>query len=105
VCVCVCIHAYRYRCRDTIYTEDIHEYIKKYEYIQGIYSVGGDKEDWVRVCIYIYVYIHVDRDIEMRGCTGWRRYIGCLKLQVSFRTRATNHRALLRKMMDLIEYH
>jgi len=31
-------------------------------------------------------------------CTGWRRLIGCLKLQVIFRKRGTNHRALLRKM-------
>jgi len=30
--------------------------------------------------------------------TGWRRCIGCLELQVSFRKRATNHRALWRKM-------
>jgi len=30
--------------------------------------------------------------------TGWRRCIGCLKLQVFFRKRATNHRALSRKM-------
>jgi len=30
--------------------------------------------------------------------TGRRRPIGCLKLQVIFRKRATNHRALLRKM-------
>jgi len=30
--------------------------------------------------------------------TGWRRPIGCLKLQVTFRNRATNYRALLRKM-------
>ena len=30
--------------------------------------------------------------------TGWRRPIGCLKLQVMFRKRATNLRALLRKM-------
>ena len=30
--------------------------------------------------------------------TGWRRCIGYLKLQVSFRKRATNYRALLRKM-------
>ena len=30
--------------------------------------------------------------------TGWRRLIGCLKLQVIFRKRATNHRALLQKM-------
>ena len=30
--------------------------------------------------------------------TGWRRCIGCLKLQVIFRKRATNYRALLQKM-------
>ena len=30
--------------------------------------------------------------------TGWQRLIGCLDLQVIFRQRATNHRALLRKM-------
>jgi len=30
--------------------------------------------------------------------TGWKRGIGCFKLQVSFRKRATNYRALLRKM-------
>jgi len=29
--------------------------------------------------------------------TGWRRCIGCFKLQVSFCKRATNYRALLRK--------
>ena len=31
--------------------------------------------------------------------TGWRRSIGCLKLQVIFRKRATNYRSLLRKMI------
>ena len=30
--------------------------------------------------------------------TGWRRCTRRLKLQVSFRKRATNHRALLRKI-------
>jgi len=30
--------------------------------------------------------------------TGWRRLVGCLKLQVIFRKRATNYRALVRKM-------
>ena len=34
--------------------------------------------------------------IESR--TGWRRLIGCLKMQVIFHKRATNHRALLQKM-------
>ena len=30
--------------------------------------------------------------------TGWRRPIGCLELQLMFRKRASNYRALLRKM-------
>jgi len=30
--------------------------------------------------------------------TGWRKLIGCLKFQVIFHKRATNDRALLRKM-------
>jgi len=30
--------------------------------------------------------------------TGWRRPIGCLKLQVIFRRRANNYRAVLREM-------
>ena len=32
------------------------------------------------------------------GTKGWRRYIGYLKSQVTFRKRAPNYRALLRKM-------
>ena len=32
--------------------------------------------------------------------TGWRRRIGCLKLQVIFCKRATNYRALVRKMTN-----
>ena len=32
------------------------------------------------------------------GYTGWRRLIGCLKLQVIFCKRSNNYRALLRKM-------
>jgi len=30
--------------------------------------------------------------------TGWRRLVGCLKLQIIFGKRATNYRALLRKI-------
>jgi len=36
--------------------------------------------------------------------TGWRRLIGCLKLQTIFRKRATNYRALLRKMTCKIRH-
>ena len=35
---------------------------------------------------------------HVQWLTGWRRPIGCLKLQVIFRERATNYRARLRKM-------
>jgi len=33
-----------------------------------------------------------------KHCTGWRRSRECLKLQVTFRKRDTNYRALLQKM-------
>ena len=47
-------------------------------------------------------YKHAQRSpIVPHQDTGWRRLIGCLKLQVNFRKRATNYRALLRKMMML----
>jgi len=56
-------------------------------------STGWDLCAWIWVCI------------SLRFCatarvwaTGWRIIIGCLKLQVIFRKRATNYRALLRKM-------
>ena len=45
-----------------------------------------------------YVCVQCVCDCIMKPFTGWRRCIGCLKLQVSFRKRAIIHRALLRKM-------
>jgi len=36
--------------------------------------------------------------IAIQGATDDRKVVRCLKLQVSFRKRATNHRALLQKM-------
>jgi len=86
---------------------------------------------FVCVCTYnidVYIYIHVcmsisiatqyiDTSIDVihiHTCifrytytrTGWRRPVGCLELQVIFRKRATNHRALLRKITctDKISY-
>jgi len=35
---------------------------------------------------------------SIREGTGWQRCIGCLKLKISFRKRANNYRALLRKL-------
>ena len=37
-------------------------------------------------------------DQKHQHVTGWRRLIGCLKLQVILRQSTTNYRALLRKM-------
>ena len=44
---------------------------------------------------------------NVRSCnTGWRRHIGCHKLQVIFRKRATNYRAFSREMSckDKVSY-
>jgi len=42
-------------------------------------------------------YVTLKSQLATQCTTGWRRPIGCLKLQVIFRNRATNHRAILRK--------
>jgi len=42
---------------------------------------------------------HLNRSLrDYAYVTGWRSLIGCLKLQVIFRKRATSYRALLREM-------
>ena len=43
------------------------------------------------MCVYMYTCIYTYH-------TGWRRPIGCLKLQVIFRKRVTNYRARLREI-------
>jgi len=57
------------------------------------------------VCIVYCVLLHVSLCVAARVYadsletrTEWRRPIGCLKLQVSFRKTAANYRALLQKM-------
>ena len=74
--MCVCIHMYIYMC----------------------------------LCIHIYIYICTHTCVYIKPANvsgaGWRRPIGCLKLQVIFRKRATNYWALLRKMTykDKVSY-
>ena len=50
----------------------------------------------VCVCVYTCTLTHTRTYLHVH--TGWRRCIGCLKLQVSFRKTAMHYRALLRKM-------
>jgi len=62
------------------------------------YALQSDSRkscDFVTSCTFLYQSL-----LELWGPetdTGWRRCIGCLKLQVSFRKQTTNYRALLRK--------
>ena len=94
----VCIYVYTH-----MYT---HIYIHMYVYICMhiyVYVFVYIYMCWcVRVHTYLHMYIYVwYKDIYalvMTVDTGWRRLIGCLKLQVIFRKRATNYRALLRKI-------
>jgi len=73
VCVCVCVYVFVYVC------------VSICTYVCVCVCVCG------RVSAGVYVCVYSPR-------TGWRRLIGCLKLQVIFCKRATNYRALLRKM-------
>jgi len=58
------------------------------------------------VCVYIYMYIYIYIHVEVSSAeettttlvTGCRRIIFCLELQNIFRKRATDYRALSRKM-------
>ena len=51
---------------------------------------------YIHIRIHIYIFLHKLSKSQL--ATEWRRLIGCLKLQVILRKRATNYRALLRKM-------
>ena len=74
-CVCMCVRACVYIIRVPI--------LFRVVYVSHSLSALHVS---VSVCIYVCV------------CTGWRCCTGCLKLQVSFHKRATNYRALLRKI-------
>jgi len=47
---------------------------------------------------YKYIYIHILLHVYIYRVTTRQKNVGCLKLQVIFRKKATNYRALLRKM-------
>jgi len=80
VCVCVCVCA----CMCVLIGIGCmgDEYLKRY----------------IHTSINIYKFTHAHTHIHGYGYTGWRRCIGWLNLHVIFRKRATNSRALLRKM-------
>jgi len=100
------IYTYTLWCRHRIAVSTsqcmhIHWYISIYIYRYTsihIYRYVRNTASRTLLCRALQ-YRHCSVDIMLTHCsTGWRRPIGCLKLQVLFRKRATNCRALLRKM-------
>jgi len=77
-------------------------------WIRHVIRVNGPgPHTYIYICMYTRIWIC--RQNHMCGpsaSTGWRRPIGCLKLQVIFSRWATNCRALLRKMTykDMASY-
>ena len=76
---------------------------------------NNHKHTLTQKCIHVYIkqaisytcfikhtisYTRLQSLTHLQMCKEWPRPIGCLKLQAIFRKRATNHRALLRKITD-----
>jgi len=109
VYVQMCIHVYVYTCKCAcMYTNTCTHTVVRW-HLQGHYPTTINSTTiqhivrvHMRVCIYIHAHLHVStaamNSKNTRRITGWRRHIRCLKLQVIFRKRATNYRALLWKM-------
>jgi len=59
---------------------------------------------YIYIYLYIYfIYVYIAKtmknvDSEYKLVTGWRRLIGCPKLQIIFHKGATKYRSLLPKM-------
>ena len=65
-----------------------HSYVKHESFVTWLCAT-----QYMRMCDTTHSYVWHDSKH-----TGWQNLIGCLKLQVFFRKRATNYRALLQKM-------
>jgi len=113
-CAHVCIHTYM---QTHMNQTDMQTKIHKYSNYTYIHRWSTERESWRVETAHIQSWrIHMRNDswlLHMSTnewvlshithecvtyCRGWRRCIGCLKMQVIFRKRATNYRALLRKM-------
>ena len=102
LCICIHIYIHIYMC--------LHAYTYLYVYIQIliiciyiyacidslIFRTHFPKRHTCVVIRYLYTNIFVYT--YMYIFTGWRSCIGCLKLQISPRKRATTYMALLRKI-------
>jgi len=87
------------RCIDDVLRVYIYIYINIYKYIRNyVYVCVCERDIYVYMYIYIYIYTYIDVVMRCVTCTGWRRFIGCLKLHVAFHKKTTKYKALLWKL-------
>ena len=104
--VCVNIHKYSTYKTHTYsylpYRTDSYTVFQDMYFVFSFFSVSHvfEMSDVMDLCACINTQSGIT--YRKHACTfsstGWRRPIGCLQLQVIFRKRATNYRALMRKM-------
>jgi len=93
--VCLHTHAHMtYACLRMCMYIDIqcHMLLNMYRYMCPCICIYIVIHSCLYICIYIDIYIKYTH-----AAAGWQTPIGCLKLQVMFRNKVTNHRAFLRK--------
>ena len=98
--MCIYVHVYIYACMHISTHTDVHRYIFLYLFSSSrrALKLKYSCTDKNRSQIATHLSSCVAIEIDMYSTIGWRRPIECLKLQIIFRRRATNYRALLRKM-------
>jgi len=96
------IHKSIYKHINSHINMNIYMDIKYTQYIKQVIPASIFSMLFLNTHIHTHAHTHTHTHIYIARygnvCTGWRRPIGCLKLQVIFRKRATNYRALLRKI-------
>jgi len=87
--VCLCMHM------------NTHVYVNIYTHISTPHHTTSSLASLSCSAFMLYacvcIWFHACMQTFTRE-TGWRRPIGCLKMHIVFRKRATNHRALWRKI-------
>jgi len=110
ICTCIgmwigiyiCLHTYIYLCVTSLSLPNPPCPLS----LSRFSTQSWHRESIVFICTWIYMYIPIyNTNLFIRRTQswhresiGWRRVIGCHKLQIIYRKRAANYGALLRKM-------
>jgi len=92
--VCMYMHICTFVCLSGVV---IHTHIQMYIYAYTYICIHTRIDVYIYThIIYSYLRMYISR--YRYRCTGWRRLMGSLTLQIIFHKRATKYRSLLRKM-------